>query len=350
MGSEILDSSGGARSVAPEHALAGPPTSTPLLELDELTPILEPAPRTARPSRLRSTWRRLREDSGTRRTTFRTVILCLVVMAITASTVEFRSSRLAEAERNGRVAVDIRMVEIRPADGASTDGSEGSAVVADVTVHNLGPADIEVTALDIANGGDAADIVIANDVTDTSMPVKPGVNRVTSYPLRLPCRPSFQLGFGPPQLIARVRTADNAVHSVPVNLDAVNEQGGLLTACESQFDGGADGLVDYGSVSDGRSVSITIDVPTGPRPVALITPDVGVPVHYATVPRLPTRVLAGQALVIEVTPTVTRCSRTPLDIDALQGVGISVGTQQFSDSYLPALIAQAAGRACGRRG
>jgi hypothetical protein len=350
MGSEILDSSGGARSVAPEQALAGPSASTPLLELDELTPILEPAPRTARPSRLRGVWRRLREDSDTRRATFRTVILCLVVMAITASIVEFRSSRLAAAERDGRVAVDIRMVEIRPADGATASGAEGSAVTADVTVHNLGPANIEVMALDVANGGDAGDIVIANDVTETSSPVDPGVNRETSYPIRLPCRPSFQLGFGPPQLIARVRTADNAVHSVPVNLDAVNEQGGLLTACVSEFDGGPDEQVNYGSVSDGRSVSITIDVPTGQRSVELVTPAIGVPVHYTTSPRLPTEVTAGQTLVIKVTPIVTSCPRTPIDLDALQGLGISIGTQQFSDSYLPALVAQAAGRACGRRG
>jgi hypothetical protein len=271
-------------------------------------------------------------------------------MAITASIVEFRSSRLAEAERNGRVAVDIRMMEIRPADGASASGAEGSAVTTDVTVHNLGPADIEVTALDVANGGDAGDIVIANDVANASAPVEPGVNRETTYQIRLPCRPSFQLGFGPPQLIARVRTADNAVHSVPVNLDAVNEQGGLLTACVSDFNGGLDEQVDYGSVSDGRTVSFTIGVPTGPRSVALVTPAIGVPVHYTTSPRLPTEVTAGQTLVVKVTPTVTSCPRTPIDLDALQGLGISVGTQQFSDPYLAVLVAQAAGRACGRRG
>jgi hypothetical protein len=350
MGSEILDSSGGARSVAPEQALTGPPTSTPLLELDELTPLVEPTPRVARPSRLRGFWRRLRDDSGARRTTFRTVILCLVIMAITASVVEFRSSRQAEAERNGRVAVDIRILEIRPADETTGGGTEGSAVAADVTVHNLGPADIEITALDVANGGDASDVVIANDVTGTSAPVEPGVSRETSYALRLPCRPSFQLGFGPPQLIARVRTADNAVHSVPVNLDAVNEQGGLLTACVNAFDNGPDAQVDYGSVSDGHSVTITIDVPTGPRTVTLDTPDVGVPVRFVTTPRLPTDVQPGKTLIVKITPTVSSCPRTPLDLDALQNMTISVGAQQISDVYLPALVAQAAGRACGRRG
>ena len=180
MGSEILDSSGGARPVAPEQALTGPTTSTPLLELDELTPIVQPTPRVARPSRIRGAWRRLREDSDTRRATFGTVILCLVVMAITASVVEFRTSRLAEAERNGRVAVDIRMLEVRPADGAATGEASANSVAADVTVHNLGPADIDVIALDVANGGDASDVIVANDVTGTSTPVEPGVNREKS--------------------------------------------------------------------------------------------------------------------------------------------------------------------------
>jgi hypothetical protein len=347
MGSEILDSSGGARSVAPEQALASPAQPAPLVELDELTPALAPVPPLEHRSRLRGAWRRLRDDGDTRRTTFRTVILCLVVMAITASVVEFRSSRLAQAERSGRLAVDIRVVEIRPADEHA--GTEGSAVDADVTVHNLGPADIELTALDVANGGDADDVVIANDVVQTSTPVEPGVNRETTYQLRLPCRPSFQLGFGPPQLIARVRTADKAVHSIPVNLDSVNEQGGLLTACVAQFGDGPDAQVDYGSVSDGRSVTITVRVGTGPRRVAMVAPELGVPVRFSSVPRLPIDVRAGQTLIVKITPVVNGCSRTPLDIDALQNLGISVGQQQFSDAYLPALVAQATGRACGRR-
>ena len=260
-----------------------------------------------------------------------------------------RTRHVTAAERNGRVAVDIRMLEVRPADGAATGEASANSVAADVTVHNLGPADIDVIALDVANGGDASDVIVANDVTGTSTPVEPGVNRETSYTLRLPCRPSFQLGFGPPQLIARVRTADNAIHAVPVNLDAVNEQGGLLTACVSAFDNGPDAQVDYGSVSDGHSVTITIGVPTGPRPVTLVAPDVGVPVRFVTTPRLPTRVDPRETLTVKITPTVSSCPRTPLDLDALQNMGIEVGTQQFSDVYLPALVAQAAGRACGRR-
>jgi hypothetical protein len=345
MGSEILDSSRGARSVAPEQALPGP-QAAPLLELDELAPVAESPPPGPRPSWWRSVWRRLRHDRAARRATIRTVILCVVVMALTASVAEFRSSRLSEAERNGRVAVDIRMAEIRPADNG---GTEGDQVDAEVTIHNLGPAAVELTALDVANGGDPSDVVIANDVASTSAPVEPGVNRETSYRLHLPCRPSFQLGFGPPQMIARIRTADKVIHSVPVNLDTINQSGGLLTACVSEFDNGPDAEVDYSSVSDGRSVTITVGVPHGPRPVALIAPDVGVPVRLVSVPVLPADVQAGQPLVIKVTPIVSSCPRSPLDLDALPGFGISVGQQQFSDPYLPALVAQAAGLACGGR-
>lgn len=344
MGSEILDSSRGARSVAPEQALPSP-TPTTLLELDELAPVAEPTPVGRRPSRLRGGWRRLREDGGVRRTTFRTIVLCLVVMALTASVVQFRSSRLADAERQGRVAVDIRIIDARPAD---TGTGAGNAVTADVTVHNLGPAGVTVLALDVANGGDSSDVVLANDVSGSSTTVAPGVNRETSYILRLPCRPSFQLGFGPPQMIARVRTADNAVHSVPVNLDIVNEQGGLLTAC---INGSADGdaQVNYASVSDGRSVMITLDLPHGSQPVSLVAPPTGLKVRFVSVPRLPTRIQAGQSMNIKITPTVSSCPRQPLDLDALQGLGISVGQQQFSDPYLPVLVAQAAGLACGGR-
>jgi hypothetical protein len=75
-----------------------------------------------------------------------------------------------------------------------------------------------------------------------------------------------------------------------------------------------------------------------------------VPVRFVSVPRLPASVRAGQTLIVKVSPVVKSCPRTPLDLDALQNVGISVGQQQFSDPYLPALVAQAAGRACGGRG
>jgi hypothetical protein len=345
MGSEILDSSGGARPVAPEQALPGP-SAVPLLELDELSPVAEPLPTPAPRAPVRRAWRRLRHDRGARRATIRTVVLCLVIMALTASVVEFRASRQDEAERNGRVAVDIRVASIQPAENG---GSEGNEVDADITIHNLGPAVIELTALDVANGGDPDDIVIANNVGGTSAPVEPGVNRETSYRLQLPCRPSFQLGFGPPQMIARIRTVDNAIHAVPVNLDTINQSGGLLTACISQFDDGPDAQVDYGSVSDGHSVTITIGVPHGPRPVALVAPEIGVPVRLVSVPALPADVQGGRTLVIKVTPTVKGCPRTHLDFDALQGFGVSVGQQQFSDPYLPALVAQAAGLACGGR-
>jgi hypothetical protein len=54
-------------------------------------------------------------------------------------------------------------------------------------------------------------------------------------------------------------------------------------------------------------------------------------------------------MVVKVTPQVTQCSRTPVNFDALPGIGVRIGTESVSDTYLPALVAQAAGRACGGR-
>jgi hypothetical protein len=346
MGSEILDSSGGARSAAPELVDAPAVNSEALLELDELQPVtIEPTRSRVRRSRVRPTLRRWRDDERARRTTLRTVLLCLLVMAVTASIVEFRAVREVQAERNGRVAVDIRVADIRQ---VQVSGGEGNVVSADVQIHNLGPAVIEVVGLDITNGADASDVVIANEVSRQSSEVEPGLTRQTSYSIRLPCRPSLQLGFGPPQMLARVRTVDHAVHAVPVNLDTVNEQGGLLSACNSS-DGTDSSPFNYGSVSDGLSSTITIDVTGVPRTISLVRPDVGVPVEYVTTPRLPATARPGTTFVVKVVPRVTTCPRTPLDLDALQNVGVSIGAQQVADAYLPALVAQAAGRACGRR-
>lgn len=351
MGSEILDSSGGARTIAPE--LVDPrATTSPVVELDELQPVtIEPlgsphARTRRRPDRSALTARltRLRTDETARRTTIRTVVICLVVMALTASVVEVRAAKQARAERDSRVAVDIRLSDVHQ---AGADAPRGS-VTADVQVHNLGPADVKVLALDVMNGGDPNDVVIANDVADTSEPVAPGLNRETAYTLQLPCRPSFQLGFGPPQMFAKVRTVDGGVHSLPVNLDAINEQGGLLTACIQDDD--SEASFNFGSVTDGRTVTISIDVTTDPQMVTLMTPNVGVPVQYVTVPRLPTLARPGSTFVVKVTPRVATCSRTPLDLDALQNLGVSIGSQQVVDAYLPVLVAQAAGRACGPRG
>jgi hypothetical protein len=345
MGSEILDSSGGARTIVPE--LLDPRSNLPVLELDELEPVtIEPPQERGRLTGPRAPLRRavlrFRDDERARRTTMRTALLCLVVAALTASVVEFWAARAADAERAGRVAVDIRLTDVRP--GAS--GADNGRVAADLQIHNRGPADVTVVALDVMNGGDASDVIVANDVAKDSQPVEPGLTRETAYTLALPCRPSFQLGFGPPQLVAKIRTADHALHSVPVNLDAVNEQGGLLTACVQ--DSGDQEPFTYGSVSDGRSVTMTIDLSSGPQMVSLVIPDVGVPVQYVTTPRLPTVARPGTTFVVKVTPRVTSCAGTPLDLDAVQNLGVSIGSQQVTDSYLPALVAQAAGRACGR--
>jgi hypothetical protein len=351
MGSEILDSSGGARTIAPE--LVDPrATTSPVVELDELQPVtIEPPPGPEPHTRRRPglgalTARlvRLKTDQTARRTTIRTVLICLVLMALTASVVQFRAAEQARAERDARVAVDIRLNGVHQ---SGADAPQGS-VTADVQVHNLGPADVTVIALDVMNGGDPDDVVIANDVADASGPVAPGLNRETEYTLQLPCRPSFQLGFGPPQMFAKVRTVDGRVHSLPVNLDTVNEQGGLLTACVQ--DDASAAPFDYGSVSDGRTVTMTIDVTTAPQMVTLMTPNVGVPVQYVTVPRLPALARPGTTFIVKVTPRVASCSRAPLDLDALQNLGVSIGSQQTGDSYLPVLVAQAAGRACGPRG
>src|SRR5690349_4449284 len=103
MGSEILDSSGGARSAAPELVDAPAVNPEALLELDELQPVtIEPTRTRVRRSPVRPALRRWRDDERARRTTLRTVLLCLVVMAVTASVVEFRAVRDAQAERNGR--------------------------------------------------------------------------------------------------------------------------------------------------------------------------------------------------------------------------------------------------------
>jgi hypothetical protein len=352
MGSEILDSSGGTRSVAPGPAVdERPDSAAPLVELDELAPVqIDPPPsappRSARPL---AAARRLWGDPDRRRTALRIVLSCALLMALTASVVEFRASRRAAALRDGQIAVDIRVDEVHPASrsfelsGAPADGT----VTVRVEVHNMGPQQVQLMALDVTHAGA---VQIPNDISDTTAPLEAGGSIDTTYNVHLPCRSDQQSGFGTPEMTAQVRTADRALHAVPVNLTTINEQGGLLTACIEDEPTTSDSVSAYSSTSDGNSVVMTIVVGgDASKVVTLVTPNVGVPVRYVAVPRLPVRAQPGITLVVKVTPQVTQCSRTPVNFDALPGVGVRIGTESVSDTYLPALVAQAAGRACGGR-
>jgi hypothetical protein len=349
MGSEILDSSGGTRSVAPGLAVEPPrELATPVVDLEELQPVrIDPRPPGPARTRSLASLRRLWSDPDRRRTAIRSVVAAAVLVALTTSVVEFRAGRDAAAERAGRVAVDIRLDEVHPAsrsfelNGAPAEGT----VTARVELHNLGPEEVRLLGLDVTRGGT---VQIPNNVTDTPTLVGPGRSSDTTYNLRLPCRPDQQRGFGSPDLTARVRTVDGQVHAVPVNLSAVNVNGGLLTACISDTQEEPDAVTSYSSTSDGNSVAMTIVVGGDqPRQVSLVTPNVGVEVRYVSTPRLPATAQPDITFVVKVTPEVVRCSRTPVNFDALPGVSVKIGSEAVSDTYLPALVAQAAGRACG---
>jgi hypothetical protein len=348
MGSEILDSSRGTRSVAPDAGVAAlPDQSVPVVELDELKPP-PPAPVQTVPVRHTGPLGYLHEVAGNRvrrRTTIRTVLIVALLMALTASVVQFRAQHQSQVEQSGRLAVDIRLAEIRPA-SRSYDLSGNPArgtVTARVELHNLGPEEIRLVGLDVTSAGE---VQIANDVTESSTPLAARGTSDTTYNLRLPCLPGQQQALGNPDLTARIRTADRQVHSVPVNVSAVNEEGGLLIACITDAQDSRDPVSSYSSTTDGATVVMTVVVGGAAKRVALVTPNVGLSVRYLTVPRLPTLAQPGIALVVRVTPQVTRCSRTPINFDALPGIGVSIGSEQVQDSYLPALVAQSAGRAC----
>jgi hypothetical protein len=352
MGSEILDSSRGIRPVTLDAAVDAPPDrSVPTVELDELTPLsAEPAavePDRGPDGRL-GRLRGLARDPARRRTTIRSVLAAALLVALTASVVQFRSEHQSQVEASGRLAVDIRLAEIRPA-SRSYDLSGNPArgtVTARVELHNLGPEGIRLVGLDVTHDGE---VQIANDVTESSTPLAASNASDTTYNLRLPCLPGQQRGRGTPDLTARIRTADQKVHAVPVNISAVNEQGGLLIACISEDPAEAEPISAFTSTTDGRTVSMTVVVGGSAKRVALVTPNVGLSVRYDTVPRLPVEAQPGVPLNIKVTPVVTRCPRGPINFDALPGMGVLIGTEQMQDSYLPALVAQAAGRACATR-
>jgi hypothetical protein len=352
MGSEILDSSRGTRPIAPDPAVdARPDRSVPTIELDELAP-LPTAAASAEPDRRPigplGRLRVLVRDPARRRTTIRMVLAAALLVGLTASVVQYRSEHQNQVEASGRLAVDIRLAEIRPA-SRSYDLSGNPArgtVTARVELHNLGPEQVRLVGLDVTDDGA---VQIANDVTESSTPLAAGSASDTTYNLRLPCLPGQQRGRGTPDLTARIRTADQKVHPIPVDVSAVNEQGGLLIACITDDPAQADPISSFTSSTDGRSVSMTIVVGGSAKRVALVTPNVGLSVRYDTVPRLPVEAQPGVALDIKVTPVVTRCPRGPINFDALPGMGVLIGTEQMQDSYLPALVAQAAGRACATR-
>jgi hypothetical protein len=351
MGSEILDSSRGTRSVAPDAGVASlPDQSVPIVELDELKPP-PPAPARTEPVRHPGPLGYLRDVAGNparRRTTIRTVLIGALLVACSASVVQFRAQHQNQVEQSGRLAVDIRLAEIRPASRSydlSGNPARGS-VTARVELHNLGPEEIRLVGLDVTSDGE---VQIANDVTQSSTPLAARDTSNTTYNLRLPCLLGQQRSRGTPDLTARIRTADQQVHNVPVDVSAVNQEGGLLIACITDTEDSRDPVSSYSSTTDGATVVMTVVVGGTAKRVALVTPNVGLSVRYVTVPRLPALAQPGVALRIRVTPQVTRCSRTPINFDALPGIGVSIGSEQVQDSYLPALVAQSAGRACAAR-
>lgn len=350
MGSEILDSSRGTRSVAPSPPLDAAESVVPMVELDELKPVRpdnEGVTKERRPG-LVTYLRGLREDPPRRRTTIRMVAVCVLLVVLTASVVQFRAQRQVSAEQSGRLAVDVRLDEVRPAsrsfdlNGSPANGS----VTARIEMHNVGPAEVRLVGLDVTQGGE---VQVVNDVRDTSTTLDPGRTSDTTYNIRLPCVAGAQRTFGSPELTARVMTTDRQVHDVPVNMSQVNQDGGLLVACIASDDDQTRPINNYSSTTDGTSVAIKIITNFSGQQVALHVPDVGVQLRFTSVPALPATTRAGIELAIKVTPSVVRCPRGTINFDALQGIGVTIGTEQLSDSYLPALVAQAFGRACGQR-
>ena len=347
MGSEILDSAKGARSPAPDAAADTPAAAPPpIIELD-----LQPPQRgegtgaAPAPSALRGYVQVLRTDRARRRTALSTAAVCVVLVALTASAMQVRESQRERAQRQGELAVDLQLVGIRAAsrsydlNGAPANGT----VTARVQMHNVGPASIELVGLDIttSEGG----VVIANDVTDSTSPLQPGQTSNTTYNLRLPCGLGDRRGLTSMGLTARVRTVDGVVHKADVGLSQVNDDGGLVSGCLPP-DTLQDPQSSYSSTTDGRAVTMTIIVGGSAKRIDLVIPRIGASIRMVSTPRLPAVAEPGVPLRVRVTPEVARCSRSPVNFDALQGFSVSIGAETVRDSYLPALVAQAVGRAC----
>ena len=218
-----------------------------------------------------------------------------------------------------------------------------------MVLHNLGPEPVRLVGLDVTHEGT---IELGNDVTRLSSPLGPGVSSKVVYQMQLPCSATAQRDLGIPELTARVRTVDNAVHPVPVNLDVVNDNGGLLQACEiATGDGPSDSDVNYSyssAVDADGTLRITILVGDAPQTLRLVTPEVGQAVRFVTEPRLPATVQPGGPFVVRVRPEVSHCGPKRTNYDSLQGIGVSIGTQQIRDENLPVLVAEAIGRACAK--
>jgi hypothetical protein len=173
--------------------------------------------------------RRIATDPGRRRIAVRVVAACLSLMIVTGWIVHAHDQRIADAQQAAALNVDIRLAQV-PADTSSGDGQlpalEGSAS-AEVQLHNVGPLPVHLLGLDVLAGfeDDASYPVLRTDTT-----VQPGDQLDQSYHVTLPCgidRGAAAAG----TMNAQIRTSDGVVHTLPVDLTAVNDAGGLLGAC-----------------------------------------------------------------------------------------------------------------------
>lgn len=288
-----------------------------------------------------------RSASHRRRRLLQLVGGALLLVFGTAFVVDHQADRRADHLAAARLAVDLRIDQPPTLNSRTSSTLDKGAGTIEIALHNLGERAVQLTGLRYRLDNQAASGRLLD--ADVTVPAGRLLNRV--FDVRLPCGTSPGTAVpGLATLTAVVRTADGHTHTVPVDVDALNDVGGVFGACRlyarlaGEYDANSQVLDDGG-------VRITLTLPTvdlvGSNFVQISVQRDGVPANivFLTTPHLPAQARAGARISVVVRPVVTRCPRG-LDLTTTAEVGLRIGPDMYPDPYLPLQVAQAVGRAC----
>jgi hypothetical protein len=361
MGSEIVHSGEQVEPGPGERGLGaasggGRDSAVPVFELgalDDQGVATDPHDnRTRSVSQLRSQLGRLRSDAAHRRLVVRLVLAGVALAVLSAAVADARQRHAVTGAASSRLAVDIRVDDLPQVEDPSPEVHiiRGDSSI-DVKLHNLGPKPVQLTAILYEFGQPKTH---TGTLVNTDVTVRSGQQMDRSFHVILPCgaTPETAVPERPARLTARVRTTDGKTHTVPVDLGALEDQGGVFDSC-SAYTHPLNLNADSQLLAS--AVQVSLDLPsvdqTGANTVLVAVSRAGVPaqVGFITSPRLPATVRAGTRFTVTIRPVVHSCPPA-IDLTALPAIGLAFGDDNYADPYLPLLVAQAVGRACVSRG